>query len=205
MMAVVLIKWGSRSARRGPTWAATGAALTYASPKPPASAKFVVRIDPGMAFGTGRHATTAMCLEWLSASDALAGAKVLDYGCGSGILAIAAAKLGAAAVVAVDIDPSALCVCRDNVELNSLEQIVVADPAILGEQRFDLIVANILLNPLNALAGQFAALLAPGGRIVLSGILRAQAGRLLAAYSSKFKIRTRRQLEEWALLAGVLD
>lgn len=177
-----------------PTWA-----------RAPAGPEPVVRIDPGMAFGTGNHATTAMCLDWLAESGVVAGATVLDYGCGSGILALAAAKLGAADVTAVDIDPAALVVCRDNVRLNAVADIKVLAPEALGTQRYDLVVANILLEPLALLAERFAALVVSGGSIVLSGILREQSERLLAAYAGPFKMQTQRQLGEWALLAGVRE
>ncbi len=173
--------------------------------KVPHDADLVIRIDPGMAFGTGNHATTALCLEWLAGSNFVAGAKVLDYGCGSGILAIAAAKLGAAEVTAVDIDPAALRVCRDNVKLNGLSEILITEPATLGRRRFNVIVANILLEPLTELTARFGELIEPGGHIVLSGILREQAARLLAAYASAFKMQTQREQGEWALLAGVRD
>jgi len=171
----------------------------------PHDADLVIRIDPGMAFGTGNHATTALCLEWLAGSKSVAGAKVLDYGCGSGILAIAAAKLGAAEVTAVDIDPAALSVCRDNAKSNGLTEIVITEPETLGQRRFDLIVANILLEPLTELVARFGELITPGGHIVLSGILAEQAARLLAAYASAFKMQTQREQGEWALLAGVRD
>ena len=173
--------------------------------KAPDGADLVVRIDPGMAFGTGSHATTALCLEWLAGSDLVAGTKVLDYGCGSGILAIAAAKLGAAEVTAVDIDPAALRVCRDNAKLNGLTEIVIMEPESLGQQRFDVVVANILLEPLTELVARFNGLLNPGGNIVLSGILREQAARLLAAYACAFKMQTQREQGEWTLIAGVRD
>jgi ribosomal protein L11 methyltransferase len=177
-----------------PTWVAA-----------PVGAEHVIRIDPGMAFGTGNHATTALCLDWLAGSDAVAGAKVLDYGCGSGILAIAAAKLGAAQVTAVDIDSAVLEVSQDNASLNGLANLIITDPATIGGRRYDVVVANILLEPLVALAPNFAQHLAPGGQIVLSGILRGQITGLLAAYAGEFKMPTQRQLGEWALVAGVLD
>lgn len=171
----------------------------------PDGVEHVIRLDPGMAFGTGNHATTALCLEWLAGSDAVAGATVLDYGCGSGILSIAAAKLGAAQVTAIDIDSVALEVSQDNASLNGLANLITTDPATICGRRYDVIVANILLEPLVALAPNFAQHLVPGGQIVLSGILRGQITDLLAAYTGAFKIQTQRQLEEWALVAGVLD
>ncbi len=172
---------------------------------PPAGTELVIRLDPGMAFGTGTHATTAMCLDWLVESSLVAGAKVLDYGCGSGILALAAAKLGAAEVTAVDIDPAARTVCLDNAALNASSDILVADPDAIAGRQYDLIVANILLEPLTGLAARFAGLLGPGGSIALSGVLQEQSECLLAAYSGQFKMETRRQFGEWALVAGVRD
>ncbi|HJP36035.1 MAG TPA: 50S ribosomal protein L11 methyltransferase [Gammaproteobacteria bacterium] len=177
-----------------PTWEA-----------PPPAAKCVIRLDPGMAFGTGHHATTALCLSWLAESTAVAGAKVLDYGCGSGILALAAATLGAAEITAVDIDPAARAVCLDNAALNTSRSILVAAPEAVAGRRYDLIVANILLEPLVELAERFAGLLRVGGSIVLSGVLQEQTDHLLAAYAGAFKMETRRQQGEWALVAGVRE
>lgn len=171
----------------------------------PDDANLVVRIDPGMAFGTGNHETTALCLEWLSTSDVVAGATVLDYGCGSGILSLAAAKLGAAEVTAIDVDDTALKVCHDNASLNGLSNILIGDPSTINGRRYDVIVANILLEPLVQLADHLTQHLSIGGQIVLSGILSEQIARLLAAYSGKYKMQTPRLLGEWALLAGVLN
>ena len=171
----------------------------------PDAAALIVQIDPGMAFGTGNHATTALCLEWLSMSDAVKGARVLDYGCGSGILSIAAAKLGAVDVTAIDIDDSALEVCRENVSLNGLTNISIGDPATIDGNRYDLIVANILLEPLVQLADHFRQHLLPGGQIVLSGILSEQTPSLLAACAGKYNMQAPRQRGEWALLGGVLN
>ena len=173
--------------------------------EPPKDAKLVVRIDPGMAFGTGNHATTALCLEWLSMSDVVAGAKVLDYGCGSGIIGLAATKLGATEVTAVDIDDAALRICQGNAILNGLPNTMIGDPAIINGRRYDVIVANILLEPLVQLADHLTQHLSPGGQIVLSGILVEQSATLLAAYSGKYKMQTPRQRWDWALLAGVLN
>ena len=173
--------------------------------EPPEDAKLVVRIDPGMAFGTGNHETTALCLEWLSMSDTVVGAKVLDYGCGSGIIGLAAARLGAAEVTAVDIDRAALQVCRENAVLNGLPDIVIGEPEIINGRRYDVIVANILLEPLLQLSEHLTLHLVRGGHIVLSGILVEQAATLLAAYSGKYKMQTPWQRGDWALLAGVLN
>lgn len=165
----------------------------------------VIRIDPGMAFGTGNHATTALCLEWIATPGAVSGCRVLDYGCGSGILALAAATLGAASVEAIDIDAQALVVCERNAALNQQQVVVSADPALLRPGAYDLIVANILLEPLLGLAGRFGRLLAPGGRIVLSGVLAEQVPDLLAAYAGAFKMDEQRQTDGWALVAGTLN
>lgn len=170
--------------------------------EPLAGAAHVIWIDPGMAFGTGNHATTALCLEWIAGDDNIAGSRVLDYGCGSGILALAAAARGAVTVHACDIDAQALAVCRHNIGLNGFAAAAVVPLADVATGAYDLIVANILLEPLTALVARFHALLAPGGRIVLSGILAAQAPDLLAAYAGAFTMEPPRQCEEWALIAG---
>ncbi len=142
-------------------------------------------LDPGLAFGTGTHPTTALCLEWLDASpptDKL----VLDYGCGSGILGLAALKLGARHVWAVDIDPQALSATEDNAARNQISQesLDVAKPDELPALSFDLIIANILAAPLAVLAPTLCRLLKPGGRLVLSGILEEQADALYEAYAA---------------------
>lgn len=170
--------------------------------EPLAASEHVIRIDPGMAFGTGNHATTALCLEWIACDEDIAGSRVLDYGCGSGILALAAAARGATLVHACDIDDEALSVCRHNIALNEFDAVEVVAMTDPGSAAYDLIVANILLEPLLALVARFEALLAPGGRIVLSGILAAQAPDLLAAYTGPFTMTGPRQREEWALVAG---
>jgi ribosomal protein L11 methyltransferase len=139
-------------------------------------------IDPGMAFGTGAHATTSLCLAALAAMPDVAGARVIDYGCGSGILAIAAARLGAAAVLAVDIDPQALYATIENARINGVEdRITVARPEALPAFSADGLLANILARPLIELASRFATLLLPGGRLAVSGILADQAAAVIAA------------------------
>lgn len=170
--------------------------------EPPLSADLVVRIDPGMAFGTGNHETTGLCMEWLATSDDVRGAKLLDYGCGSGILALAAARLGALEVAAVDIDEQAIEVARANAQLNQITAIRFGEPTSLGDTCFNVLVANILLEPLVDLVDKFHALVAPDGQIVLSGILREQVEPLLATYAPAFRIDTVRHLGEWALVAG---
>jgi len=161
-----------------------------------------VVLDPGMAFGTGMHATTALCLDWLAETD-LAGARVIDYGCGSGILAIAAARLGAGAVLAVDIDAQALAVARANVAANAVaERVQCVAPAQIGEWAADLLVANILLRPLVTLAPRFAALLVAGGRIALSGLTAGQVPDCAAALRPGFALEAPRCAHGWALLPG---
>ena len=168
--------------------------------EPPVSGGIVLRLDPGMAFGTGSHPTTRLCLEWLRATLAR-GDTVLDYGCGSGILAIAAAKLGARAVAGTDIDPQALVASAANARANGVDVRFVA-PGRLRLVRCDVVVANILAHPLILLAPALAARTAEGGRIALSGILDAQADEVADAYAPWFTLGAWRSLEGWVLLAG---
>jgi ribosomal protein L11 methyltransferase len=167
---------------------------------PPEPAAINIALDPGVAFGTGSHATTRQCLEWLR-EHVEGGERVLDYGCGSGILAIAAAKLGAACALGTDIDPQALSASRANAERNGVTATFEA-PDTLPAQAFDVIVANILANPLIVLAPVLARRIVPGGRLALSGILEAQAGDVAAAYSRWFNIAPWRATEGWILLEG---
>ena len=161
-----------------------------------------IELDPGLAFGTGTHPTTALCLEWLDGQD-LAGCAVVDYGCGSGILAVAAAKLGAAHVRAVDIDPQALIATRDNAVRNSVAGTltITGDPA-LAPRSDDVLLANLLAGPLVELAPRFAAALGPAGRLALSGLLPEQAGAVTAAYRPWFHIDTNTTRDGWILLSG---
>lgn len=155
-------------------------------------------LDPGLAFGTGTHPTTALCLRWLDAHD-VTGKVIIDYGCGSGILGLAALKLGADSVYAIDIDPQALSATKQNAIQNKLDltQLHLGDPP---PEPVDLILANILLNPLVALKHDFRALLKPGGLLVISGILKAQMLTLQAAYADTFELQDVNELEDWALL-----
>ena len=163
----------------------------------------VVRMDPGLAFGTGTHATTALCLEWPDANPP-EGLEVIDYGCGSGILAIAAARLGACRVRAVDIDPQALQATRENARRNGVdEELRVIFPGALDARPAGLLIANILANPLIELAETLAGQVSPGGHIVLSGILDEQAGDVMAAYRRWFDFRDPVQREGWVLLEGI--
>jgi ribosomal protein L11 methyltransferase len=140
-----------------------------------------IRLDPGVAFGTGTHPTTQLCLKWMMKHPPR-GARVLDYGCGSGVLAIAAARLGAHEVVGTDIDEQALDAARSNSALNAVAARYTA-PDRLGAGIFDLVLANILANPLRLLAPVLLARVAPGGALVLSGVLARQAGELAAVYA----------------------
>jgi ribosomal protein L11 methyltransferase len=161
-----------------------------------------IELDPGLAFGSGTHPTTALCLEWLEAQP-LAGVTVVDYGCGSGILAIAAARLGARRVRAVDIDPQALIATAENAARNGVADVIeaTADPS-LAPGGADVLVANILAGPLVELAPRFAEAVAPGGRIALSGLLSEQADAVTAAYHPCFHIGPARERDGWVLLGG---
>lgn len=170
----------------------------------------VVRLDPGLAFGTGSHPTTGLVLAWMEcalrgtasrAGPYRGSSRVLDYGCGSGILALAAAKLGAREVVAIDLDPQALDACEANARANGVS-IRIAQPDALPAGEFDLIAANILAQPLIGLAPLFAARSRPGTRIALSGVLADQTAHVIAAYASAFDLRIERVSDGWALLAG---
>jgi ribosomal protein L11 methyltransferase len=161
-----------------------------------------IELDPGLAFGTGTHPTTAMCLEWLDGA-ALDGRRVVDYGCGSGILAIAALKLGAARVHAVDLDPQAILATRENAARNGVDErlAVTTDPG-LEDASADCLVANILAGPLVELAPRFAAAVRPGGDLALSGVLVGQAGSVTAAYRTWFDIALTATREDWGLIVG---
>jgi len=170
-------------------------------------AAVVLRLDPGLAFGSGSHATTRLCLAGLAGVD-LDGLRVLDYGCGSGVLAVAAALLGAAEVVAVDHDPQALLATRDNAAYNQVSESRLraiaadglAEPAV-ADDAFDLVVANILANPLVTLAPRLTALTRPGGRLMLSGLLAEQAGTIREAYPEVVFAEPVREAE-WIRLDG---
>jgi ribosomal protein L11 methyltransferase len=175
-------------------------------------APVVVTLDPGLAFGSGTHPTTALCLEWLDALAArgvLAGASVLDYGCGSGILAIAALKLGAAHAIGVDNDPQALLASRDNAGRNGIADAAfeVLDPQAFAASRAaregcDVVLANILAGALVSLEPVLAQATRPGGRIALSGILHDQAGEVLAAYGADFEGLLVARRDDWVRVAS---
>ena len=172
--------------------------------EPPADDKqVVVRLDPGLAFGSGTHPTTALCLEWLDGL-ALAGKSVIDYGCGSGILAIAALKLGAAHAVGVDNDPQALLASRDNTERNGVAgHLDVYLPGDEPPATADVFVANILAGPLGELAPTFAAAAGPGAPFAISGILDGQQDELLARYAAWFDALRVDIRDGWVRISGI--
>ncbi len=172
----------------GPTW------------REPPAGRLAVRIDPGLAFGTGTHPTTRLALEFLERHVA-GGERLLDYGCGSGILAIAAAKLGAARVDAVDVDAQAVETAAANARANGVA-LRAALPEALPAAQYDIVVSNILAQPLIVLAPLLAARTATHGRIALAGILEAQADEVAASYRAWFDVKTEDVLEGWALLVG---
>ena len=158
-------------------------------------------LDPGMAFGTGSHPTTRLCLEWLE-RQVSADCSVLDYGCGSGILAIAAARLGAGKVAGVDIDPQAVEAANANAERNGVSALF-ADSAEPVAGEYDLVVANILSNPLRVLAPAICAHVRSGGRLALSGILREQAEEIIGLYAQWLPMQIADVREDWVCLSGV--
>lgn len=163
----------------------------------------VVRLDPGLAFGTGTHPTTALCLEWLDGLD-LSAQRVLDFGCGSGILAIAALKLGAASAVGVDNDPQALTASADNAQRNHVAtQLTLHLPEDEPADTYPVVVANILASALDTLAPLLASRVQAGGRIALSGILQGQETELLERYAEWFDALQVTTLEEWVRIDGV--
>ena len=168
----------------------------------PADDAVVVELDPGLAFGTGTHPTTALCLEWLDQHD-IRDARVLDLGCGSGILAIAAVKLGAAVVDAIDIDLQAITATRQNAQRNGVAgQIRTTTELAIVEGPFAIIVANILAGTLIGLADKIAACLKPGGLLVLSGILSGQAENVVGTYQHEFALEEPTFLNGWTRISG---
>ena len=168
--------------------------------QPPDPAAINLTIDPGLAFGTGTHPTTRLCLDWLD-RNLHAGASVLDYGCGSGILAIAAMKLGATAATGLDIDPAAVLAARDNAMQNQTAVHVEGADYVIN-QTFDVVVANILANPLKLLAPVLAQATKRDGRMILSGILEHQADEVINCYTEWLKLQIDRREDGWVLLAG---
>ncbi|HEX7810747.1 MAG TPA: 50S ribosomal protein L11 methyltransferase [Burkholderiales bacterium] len=169
--------------------------------KAPDASAINILLDPGLAFGTGSHPTTHLCLDWLERY-LVPGSSVIDYGCGSGILAIAAARLGASTVVGVDIDPQAVVASRYNAQRNGIEARFSGadDPT---PEPADVVVANILTNPLKVLAPLLAELALPGGHIVLSGILLSQADAVAAEYVRWFELDSYAEREGWIRVTGV--
>ncbi|RKP51158.1 50S ribosomal protein L11 methyltransferase [Trinickia fusca] len=160
----------------------------------------VLELDPGLAFGTGSHPTTRLCMEWLEQSVA-PGQSVLDYGCGSGILAILARKCGADPVFGIDIDPQAVDSARENSTRNRAE-VTYGLPDACPERDFDIVVANILSNPLKLMASMLCSKVQPGGRLALSGVLARQADEVAAAYAPWIKMTVWRELDGWVCLTG---
>jgi len=190
-------------AQFGPCEIATGFWIVPTWATVPDGARHVIRLDPGRAFGTGTHPTTRMCLRWIAAhgrDDAIAWPRVLDYGCGSGILAIAARRFGAGHVDAVDIDGAAVEATRANALANGVE--VDAGTPETARAPYQLVVANILAAPLKLLAPLLSSLLDPGGRLVLSGVLERQADELRAAYAPWLDLAVAASEEGWILLVG---
>jgi ribosomal protein L11 methyltransferase len=166
---------------------------------PPPGARQVIRLDPGLAFGTGTHPTTRMCLRWI-AEHAQPWPRVLDYGCGSGILAIAAALHGAQAVDAVDIDPAAVQATQANAQANGV--VLSSNLPDQADGAYALVLANILAAPLKLLAPLLSAHVAPGGRLVLAGILARQADELRAAYAPWCTLDVDHELDGWVLMSA---
>jgi ribosomal protein L11 methyltransferase len=167
--------------------------------EPPGQAVQVIRLDPGLAFGTGTHPTTRMCLRWI-ARHPPQGQRVLDYGCGSGILAIGAAKHGAAEVEAVDIDPAAVRATQDNAAANGVS--LRAGLPDLAQGRYGTVLANILATPLKVLAPLLCGHVAPGGALVLAGILERQATELMQAYAPYAKLQVADHEDGWILMTA---
>jgi len=162
-----------------------------------------LKLDPGLAFGTGTHETTDLCLQWLDQAD-VQGKHVMDFGCGSGVLAIAALLLGAEHAVCCDIDPQALLATYANAELNGVaDRVTCVLPRDLPEgSQYQLVLANILAGPLVELSGQLTALCEPGGELVLSGILATQGDAVRDAYASAFALAPNAQKNDWLRISG---
>lgn len=171
--------------------------------EPPAQAKTIIRLDPGLAFGTGTHPTTRMCLRWIAHRGAAHDfGRVLDYGCGSGILAIGAAKFGARAIDAVDIDEAAVASTRLNAEANGVQ--LNAGLPELAEGQYQTVLANILATPLKVLAPLLCSRVAVGGHLVLAGILERQAEELTQAYAPYCRLAVADREDGWVLMTAAL-
>ncbi|MEA5097809.1 MAG: 50S ribosomal protein L11 methyltransferase [Burkholderiaceae bacterium] len=166
----------------------------------------ILELDPGLAFGTGSHPTTRLCMEWLEAH-APKDKSVLDYGCGSGILALVAKKLGAAEVIGVDIDPQAIVAARDNAVRNRCDVTYHLPDDFqvqVGARTFNVVVANILSGPLKLMAPMLASRVAPGGSLILSGVLERQADEVAAAYAPWIRMGVWKAQDGWVALSGQL-
>jgi len=197
--------WTSAWRKKSPTVRHFGQRLAISTLDAPLekSGTITIKMNPGLAFGTGDHPTTGLCLEWLD-QNLPAGARILDYGCGSGILAIAALRLGARFAWAVDIEKQAINATKNNAAINTMsEKIWVGAPAALKKVRVDVLVANILANPLEKLASDFSRLVVPGGSLVISGILESQIERLKAILSNWFAVFTVETKGGWVRLSSV--
>ena len=167
--------------------------------EPPTQARHIIRLDPGLAFGTGTHPTTRMCLRWI-AQHAPIGPRVLDYGCGSGILAIGAARFGAVRIDALDIDPAAVDATLANAEANGVQLSAGLPDEAVGQ--YDVVLANILATPLKMLAPLLCSRVAPGGALVLAGILERQADELTAAYAPHGRLGVADRCDGWVLMTA---
>jgi ribosomal protein L11 methyltransferase len=168
----------------------------------PPDARHVLRLDPGLAFGTGTHPTTHLCLEWMDSHD-FSGEQVVDYGCGSGVLGITAAIKGARAVICIDNDPQALTATRDNALRNAVQDVIGSlAPEDFKQPSADVVLANILAGPLVELAPRLTAALRPGGTLVLSGILEEQAEEVKNAYTNGFSELQLKMMDGWVILTG---
>lgn len=163
-----------------------------------------ILLDPGLAFGTGTHPTTALCLEWLDQNPPI-GQNVIDYGCGSGILALAAEKLGAKEIIATDIDEQALIATKDNMQRNNIDQERISCflPEKCPTEEVDILLANILCGPLNELFPLFSSLTKKGGKLVLSGLLSEQAQQTIDTYSADFEQFEIKKLDDWVRISAI--
>ena len=171
--------------------------------KPPENIQHYINLEPGLAFGTGLHVTTSLCLNWLANND-LESKQIIDYGCGSGILALAALELGADYAYAIDVDPQAIMASQENAKRNNMkEKLTIAYPDEMELPAADILMANILSGPLVELAPKFEHLVKPGGKIILSGILAVQTEECLSTYSSWFNMGAPLFQNEWTMLTGI--
>lgn len=185
-----------------PLWFGNGLYLCPPNSQAPTDAKYIIELEPGMAFGTGTHATTAMCLQWIAAQSWNGTEIAIDFGCGSAVLAIAMAKCGAKSVYGCDIDPTAIDVSKQNIKINRTRNVSVSENTELPALKANVLVANILLEPLISEKPAILARTTAGARIVLSGILTPQVTQLIAAFEPEFELALVNSQEDWALVAG---